>query len=328
MKQRFAGTTDPCSQMTKTMLQTQLTLVVYVVFFYIIWQILTRSDETEILGHLPLGHLQSLSSNLHSDLRPQSQSQYHLPYHLPQIPSPIPNAQSESTSTFRTILGVIIYPIYVVITLLATPFPLLLNALHLLAHVIGTILYPVTATCRLFGRTFVLAPLGVISSVLAVFYPVYVFVGGVIGVGCVLGLGAGWIGKLVLDTLFGKKKKAAGTTTLRRSTSARGRNGKKRRSSSVSQSQNTHGQRSRRKALSPSTEEERERLYTPQAKTIPIFDEAAVDEDDDRYQPVAEYPIDRKRRHRSSLLVERERDREPDAVGLRRRGVRDSWHGR
>ena len=113
--------------------RAELTLLVYVVFFYIIWQILTRSDETEILGHLPLGHLQSLSSNLHSDLRPQSQ--YHLPYHLPQIPSPIPNAQTESTSTFRTILGVIIYPIYVIITLVATPFPLLLNALHLLAQV-------------------------------------------------------------------------------------------------------------------------------------------------------------------------------------------------
>lgn len=289
-----------------------LTILVYVIFFYIIWQILTRSDETEILGHLPLTHLQSLSSSLHSDLRPPSQ--YHLPYHLPQIPSPIPNTPAESTSTFRTVLGLIAYPVYLLITLVATPFPLLLNALHLFGSVLGTVLYPITATGRLLGRTLILAPLGVISSILAVFYPVYVFVAGVVGIGCVLGLGAGWIGKMALDLIFGsaKNKKAS-----RRSVKGRGRSDKSQARSSTAGSQKS---RSRKKTLSPSTEEEGEHIFTPEFKSIPI----PVGHGDEEHVPY--HMNDRKKQHRVSSS--RAYDRDPAVVGIRRRGVRDSWSER
>lgn len=293
----------------------RLTTIVYVVFFYIIWQILTRSDDTEILGHLPLTHLQSLSSSLHSDLRPQSP--YHLPYHLPQIPSPVPNTTSESTSTFRTILGVIVYPVYLLITLIATPLPLLLNALHLLGHVLGTVLYPITATSKLLGRTFILAPLGVASSVLAVFYPVYVFVAGVIGIGCVLGLGAGWIGKMVLDLLFGSSSKKKTDKRSKSASAGKGRSERSRSSAIGSQ-----GQRSRKKALSPSTEEEREQIFTPEFKSMPI---PALHEEEDFSSPITQYAVDRKRPHRSSSS---RYDRDAPVVGIRKRGIRDSWSER
>lgn len=233
-----------------------IAVVGYVVFFYVIWQILTRSDDTEILGHLPLNHIHSLSSSLHSDLRSQPQSQYHLPYHLPQIPSPIPNTAAESTSTARTILGVIVYPFYLIITLVVTPVPLLLNLLSLIVQVLGTVFYPITATSRLLGHTFVVAPLGFLGSVLGVFYPLYVFIAGVIGIGCVLGLGVGWTGKLFLDLLFGNKR---GSLTYERSDRAHA----VRTGSAMYPANNQIP----RKVMSPSSGEDREHIRTPHVRS-------------------------------------------------------------
>lgn len=282
-----------------------IAVVCYVVFFYVIWQILTRSDETEILSHLPIAHLQSLSSNLHSDLRSQPQSQYHLPYHLPQIPSPMPNTAGESASTSRTIFGIIMYPFYLLVTIIATPFPLLLNVLHLLFHVLVTILYPITATIRLFGRTFILAPFGVVSNAVAVFYPLYVFIAGVIGAGCILGLGVGWAGKFFLDVIFGRKR---GSTGRKRSMhGSRPHTIGSRTSVSGLSSQPT-----RKKALTPSSGEEREHLHTPKDTFRSLQQE---EEEEDEVQYVSE-------RYAGSRVKVRSGMGEAPVVGLRKRGVR------
>lgn len=186
--------------------------IVYVAAFYLIFQILTRSDELEILSHLPpTSALFSGSSPLAFSGGPNyradgSSNNYHLPYHLPHLPSPVPAVSGSenggSVSIFRIILGVVMYPLYLAITLLAIPVPLLLNTLHLVLHILFTILYPVTSTGRLIARTFILGPLAFVGDILSVFYPVYTFVGGVIGLGCVMGLGAGWLGKISMDLLI------------------------------------------------------------------------------------------------------------------------------
>jgi hypothetical protein len=283
-----------------------IAVVCYVVFFYVIWQILTRSDETEILSHVPIAHLKSLSSNLHSDLRSQSQSQYHLPYHLPQIPSPMPNTAGESPSTSRTVFGVIMYPFYILITIIATSFPLLVYVLHILFDIIVAILYPITATLRLFGRTFILAPFSVISNAVAVFYPLYVFIAGVIGVGCVLGLGVGWVGKLFLDIVFGRKRPSTGR---RRSV----HDSRQYPIGSRSSMPGPTTQANRRKAFTPSSGEEREHLHTPKNTYRPLEDEDEEDEDDVQYVS---------QRYAGSRVKTRSGTWDPHVVGLRKRGVR------
>lgn len=181
---------------------------VYVVFFYIVWQILTRSDDTEILSHLPSGSplLSPHALERSSALPPQPQQQQYLPYQLPQLPSPIQAAGgSESSSTWRIVLGTIVYPIYLAIALVAIPLPYLINAVNLILSILSTILYPVTSTSRLLARTFVIAPLNLVYGFLSALYPVYVFVGGVVGVGCFMGMGAGWIGQLGLSWILRSK---------------------------------------------------------------------------------------------------------------------------
>jgi hypothetical protein len=287
-----------------------IAVVGYVVFFYVIWQILTRSDETEILSHLPL-HLQSLSSSHHSDLRSQQQSQYHLPYHLPQIPSPMPNTTGEPASTSGTIFGIIMYPFYLLITIIATPFPLLLNVLYLLFHVVVTILYPITATFRILGRTFILAPFNIVSSAVAVFYPLYVFIAGVIGVGCVLGLGVGWAGKIFLDVLFGRKRKSSGRKKSILSSRPQTAGSKLSQPGSSSQA-------FRRTALTPSSGEDREHIYTPRYSNAALPEEG--EEDDDEMDYVPERYIGGDMRSKSNYGG----SRESPVVGLRQRGVRGS----
>lgn len=192
------------------MLNALLTSAVYVTAVYFVFQILTRSDDMEILSHLPatsslrsaLPHPLS-GSNMHSDL--PSHNPYALPYHLPHIPSPIPKVENGS-SFWRVALGVLVYPIYLIIALVAIPLPLLFNLLHLLTSVLGTVLYPLTSTARFLTRTFLLAPLSLLHSIFEAFYPIISFIGGVIGLGCIMGFGAGWAGKLGLDWLLGRNK--------------------------------------------------------------------------------------------------------------------------
>ncbi|ORY29006.1 hypothetical protein BCR39DRAFT_505706 [Naematelia encephala] len=183
-------------------------VVFYVTALYLIFQILTRSDEHEILSHLNISP-SSLASTFRSDMSSsQLQSPYHLPYHLPQIPSPIPSAQQAgSTSTWRVVLAVAVYPVYLLITLLAIPLPLLMNVVHLVLTIVQTVLYPFTSTARLLTRTLLVAPLGVAATVTRALYPVWVFIGGTISVGCVLGVSAGWAGRALLDWALGRPRK-------------------------------------------------------------------------------------------------------------------------
>ncbi|BEJ00729.1 hypothetical protein CcaverHIS631_0505860 [Cutaneotrichosporon cavernicola] len=194
-------------------------VVLYVVFFYVVWQILTRADDTEILEHLPSGSPLFTAQPSYERNNPPA-PQYQLPYALQQLPSPLPPA--EAPSTWRWVLASLIYPVYIAITLIAIPLPFLLNALNLLTNIIATIIYPITSTFRLLARTFVLAPLIVVRDFLSALYPVYVFVGGVVGVGAFLGVAFGWAGRIVLNLVLrprsrrrkggrSKSKRRAGT---------------------------------------------------------------------------------------------------------------------
>lgn len=212
------------------------TLSVYVIALYLIFQILTRSADEEILSHLSPS---AISHHIaHSALHPSHPSYGGLgalPYHLPHIPSPIPAASSSSTGgsdsptspgLWRLLLGLLLYPFYLLVTLLAVPLPYLVATLQLLLSVLATVLYPLTASARLITRTFLLTPLALLQGVLAAFYPVYVFVGGVVGAGCVMGFGAGWVGKVGVELLTrrrggkGKKSKSQAKASSKKTTSA------------------------------------------------------------------------------------------------------------
>jgi hypothetical protein len=200
--------------MTGKLAKLSRVLTVYVTSAYLIFQLLTRSDEHEILSHLPVSlhpsnhHPSNLVPGLRNDIH-SAQAQSGYPYHIPHIPSPLPKNPDPASNTgiWRLILGILIYPFYLVLNILAILMPYVLEVGRTGLYVALVLLYPITSTLRLLGNTFLMAPLGVIRSVLSVFYPVYVFVGGVIGIGCVLGLGAAWTGQRVLDYLgYGKKK--------------------------------------------------------------------------------------------------------------------------
>lgn len=251
-----------------------LTPSVYVVFFYIVWQILTRSDDNEILSHLPSSSpLLSQHGGGGYDRgssAPSAAQQPYLPYALPQLP-PVPSTKSDSTSMWRVVIGTIVYPIYLAVTLLAIPLPFLMNAVNLLLSVVQTILYPVTSTARLLARTFILAPLGVLFGFLQALYPVYVFVGGVVGVGAFLGVAAGYVGRLAMWYLLGRRTPAAQPVKRRRS-----------------------ARRSKRHSLPPAPEsapnfdhhhrsssfERQERLHVPRSPTF---------EYERRYVPIVDY---------------------------------------
>ena len=173
---------------------------------YIIFQILTRSDDGDILSHLPAASsLRSPSSlalgvdgaNVHSDVH----HPYSLPYHLPHLTSPLQHSSDSSGGFWRTLLAILLYPLYLGITLLAIPMPFLVNALNLLLLIVATIFYPFTSTARVLGKAFVVGPLYYLQAVFALLYPLLSFVGGIIGVGCVMGMGAGWMGKITLEYL-------------------------------------------------------------------------------------------------------------------------------
>ncbi|KLT45256.1 hypothetical protein CC85DRAFT_153774 [Cutaneotrichosporon oleaginosum] len=128
---------------------------------------------------------------------------------------------AEAPSTWRWLLASLIYPVYIAITLIAIPLPFLLNALNLLVSIVATILYPITSTFRLLARTFVLAPLIVVRNFLYALYPVYVFVGGVVGAGAFLGIAFGWVGRVLLNLLLkprSRRRKSPRSRSKRRST--------------------------------------------------------------------------------------------------------------
>lgn len=186
---------------------SQLTPV-YVVFFYLVWQILTRSDENEILSHLPsTSPLRGQQGHAVEHASASQQQPYQFPYALPHIPSPIRDmeAAAASSSTWRTVLQSVLYPFYFLVTLAVIPLPFLNQALGLIMSVVGTIVYPLTSTTRLLSRTFIVGPLQVVQGLFQALYPVYVFVGGVLGLGCFLGMSAGWIGQYSLDLLLARK---------------------------------------------------------------------------------------------------------------------------
>ena len=185
--------------------------------FYLIWQLLTRSTESEILAHVAPSsslaqHLSEAELGALGIRNSPSLGGYNLPYHFPHIPSPIPPSSSSSASGdsaqsvdfFRLALGVIMYPLYLLVTLLAIPFPLLLNVGHVLVAVALTLLYPFTLTAKVTARIFLLTPLGWAGSVFRALSPIFAFVAGVLGFGCIMGLAVGWVGRKGLDWLLGR----------------------------------------------------------------------------------------------------------------------------
>ncbi|KAL7423808.1 hypothetical protein Q5752_001392 [Cryptotrichosporon argae] len=190
-------------------------VVLYVVFFYTIWQILTRSDDGEILAHLPPTSPLRNPFGIPMDHSSPASSPYgHMPYHLPALPSPS-SAQDASPSTLRLVFGVAMYPIYLALALLAIPVPYLFSFVLSLLGFVGVVLSPFTMTVRLIMRTFVVGPLGLLSNCIAALFPIYVFVGAVVTVGLLMGLGAGWVGQVGLDYLL-RKKSGQGTAVKQR----------------------------------------------------------------------------------------------------------------
>lgn len=179
---------------------------VYVVFFYLVWQILTRSDETEILSHLPSTSPLRGQQQSHAIAEQSSQQQhYQFPYPLAPFPSPARDVEKSSTSTWRTVWHSVLYPFYLLVTLAVIPLPFLNQALTLVMSILGTILYPLTSTARLLSRTFIVGPLQLVTGLFQALYPAYVFVGGVLGLGCFLGMSAGYIGRYSLDFLLTRR---------------------------------------------------------------------------------------------------------------------------
>lgn len=196
--------------------------------FYLIWQLLTRSTESEILAHVAPSsslaqHLNEAELGALGIRNSPSFGGYNLPYHFPHIPSPIPpSASSASSGTggnvsfWRLALGVIMYPLYLVVTLLAIPFPLLLNVGHVLLGIALTVIYPFTLTGKVAMKMFLLTPLSWAGSVFRAISPILGFIAGVLGFGCVMGLAVGWMGRRGLDWMLGRGKGSTRSKGLKR----------------------------------------------------------------------------------------------------------------
>lgn len=281
---------------------------VYVVFFYLVWQILTRSDENEILSHLPSTSPLRGQQGLAVEHSASQQQPYQFPYALPHIPSPIRDmeaaAASASSSTWRTVLQSILYPFYFLLTLAVIPLPFLNQALTLIMSVVGTIIYPLTSTTRLLSRTFIVAPLQVVQGLFQALYPVYVFVGGVLGLGCFLGMSAGWIGQYSLDLLLTRKSPKRKT----------------RRHKTKKHHSHSHSSTSSPESIDASAAVERSVAAAgsprqPRSPEIRTFH--------GRYVPVADIYDDRDfELAGSAVKAGRSSAREPVVVGIRRRGMR------
>lgn len=176
------------------------------VFFYLVWQVMTRSDDDEIFSHLPSTSPLRGQQPTHAMAEPKSQQQaYQFPYPLPQFHSPVREVEKVASSTWRTVVQSVLYPFYFLLTLAVIPLPFLNQALTLIMSIVGTILYPITSTTRLLSRTFIVGPLQIMNGLFQALYPAYVFIGGVLGLGCFLGVSAGYIGQYSLDFLLSRK---------------------------------------------------------------------------------------------------------------------------
>lgn len=169
-----------------------IVVVLYVVAFYLVFQILTRPDDVDLFSNPTTTIPQSQS--------PMDIPRYHLPYQLPHIPGPTtPIENACKASWWRVILGYMVYPIYRAVTIIATPLPLSLSALSLLTKLVATLLWPFISLAQLLFRSCVTYPWNICIRVLDLLYPVFVFVGGILGVGCLIGGMAGWIGSVCMN---------------------------------------------------------------------------------------------------------------------------------
>ncbi|ADV21178.1 hypothetical protein CNBC2760 [Cryptococcus gattii WM276] len=179
---------------TKNEPMSPVVVVLYVVAFYLVYQILTRPDDVDLFSNstttIPQSHTPP----------PMDIPRYHHPYQLPHIPSPtMPLDNPSEAPWWRVILRFMVYPINLAVALIATILPLSLNALSLLIKLVSTLLWPFTSLAQLLFRTFVTYPWNICMRVLDLFYPVFVFVGGTLGVGCLIGGMAGWIGSVCIS---------------------------------------------------------------------------------------------------------------------------------
>nr|XP_018267074.1 uncharacterized protein I303_01057 [Kwoniella dejecticola CBS 10117]OBR89232.1 hypothetical protein I303_01057 [Kwoniella dejecticola CBS 10117] len=136
----------------------------------------------------------------------------HMPYGFPPIPNPIPSntpSAGSGTSWWRMIVGILLYPIYLIATIIITPLPLLLNLLYFLSGALLILLYPIIGLGKVLYQAFVLGPAIVLGRILEAFYPLWVLVGAVIFFGGFMGLSTGWIGRVVLNTILRWKERRA-----------------------------------------------------------------------------------------------------------------------
>ncbi|WVO17808.1 hypothetical protein L204_105506 [Cryptococcus depauperatus] len=185
-------------------------VILYMVGFYLAFQILTRSDEMEILA--PASSIsQTYPPSMNIDA-----SQYHLPYHMAPVPKLMPEEASSTTSYWHVLFGYVMFSVYFIITLLTIPVPLLFNTAYIIRQVLSVIFSPFTASLWLLLRLFVLRPMRIVKNVLDTFYPAIMFVGCILGVGIFMGAAAGWVGNTLLRWYTGWKRKEPKSSRSRR----------------------------------------------------------------------------------------------------------------
>ncbi|WWC86122.1 uncharacterized protein L201_000993 [Kwoniella dendrophila CBS 6074] len=287
-----------------------IVVVFYVVVIYLIFQILTRSDDMEIFTHLPT------TSSIHQSRSPPSSMDVpnypHLPYGFPPIPNPMPSSlpPTNETSWTRLAFGVILYPFYLILTLIAIPLPLLLNLAYLLKGLLSSvILYPVLSVFGLFYRAFIATPLGFIGKILETFYPLVIFVGGVISVGCIMGLISGYLGKLVLDKVLSWKQ----------SFSLRSRNKVKKKSKSEKERERIEELYKRYDAqLELEREMDRLKPKKPIFTSTPVLDIGSTNirgtKKDEKQQRAKQLQLQRERQKIANTLYERETGRNKPTI--------------
>ena len=196
---------------------------------YLVFQIITRSDESEILSHISLPS-SIIPSSLSHDPPPDAHQA--IPHTWPehrqsqltsQLPSPPSTPASNSVWSYVVVgANALVYSFRLIIALAYMPVPYVRRAIALFIAVTTVIFYPATSTINLLVGTFIIWPMRIASSVLSIFKPFLSFLGTVIGVGALMGLVVAWIGQRILRRLLGPRQVRG-----RRRTKKRSVNGKK-----------------------------------------------------------------------------------------------------
>lgn len=187
-------------------------VLLYVLGLYLAYNILTRADDIETAlshagasmydrAHLPATVATSIAnqSGAYPSFHTSNNGMYTLSF-----PSQSTFAHS---SLILYILGrlmtyVLIYPSVLIFNTLSFCLHYISVTLVLALYATHYLFLPFTETFFLLGRTFFVAPGRIAMSIARLFYPAYVLLGGLVGIGTSLGLCAGWVGRKVEKAIY------------------------------------------------------------------------------------------------------------------------------